>query len=648
MAPLGVEAWIVISTCLVAGGWILSALGQLNMGGYAVVRVMAAVLCWRMIHPGANRPVRYRLKRFRRPLPILFLILAACGLIGGLLYAPTNWDALAYRVPRVLNWLDAQKWHWIHTNGPRLNSRAAGFEWLMTPLILFTKSDRPIFLINFVSFLLLPGLIFSVFARIGVRPRVAWYWMWLLPGGYVFALQAGSIGNDSFAAVYALAAVDYALRGTVSKRFKDFALSLLAAGLLTGAKATNLPLLLPWFIVVLPLIARWLRQKPALSLAAATLALLISFLPTAVLNQLYSGDWTGVNVERTAEPYITVQNPIVGIGTHSLLLLLQNMVPPFFLLAQWFNQHLTDFLPTSLLNTLSTNFHGMGIFKLWELPGEDGFCGIGFGATILLLAALSVALRSGFRLGSTKSMTVQRQLAFCIAPFLAAAVVMARSGFACNRLVAPYYPFLFASLLVFVGHRRVITARWWHWTSVAMMLLSVLVVAVTPARPLFPVGTVLQAAANRWSGSALLARAQRVYSVYAERADALREIRNTLPADIDIIGFASSNDDPEVSLWRPFSTRHVIHVLPADNADNLRQKRIQYVVLNSHALQLTHQMTLENWCRKYHGQLLRQWIFPRRAADENEGWYLVRISDVPSATGLTRADILDNMQPRGN
>ena len=65
-------------------------------------------------------------------------------------------------------------------------------------LLLFTRSDRGIFLLNFVPFLLLPGLLFSFWTRLGVRGRIGWHWMWLLPTGYSFLLQAGSAGSDIY------------------------------------------------------------------------------------------------------------------------------------------------------------------------------------------------------------------------------------------------------------------------------------------------------------------------------------------------------------------------------------------------------------------------------------------------------------------
>jgi hypothetical protein len=65
-------------------------------------------------------------------------------------------------------------------------------------------------------------------------------------------LQAGSIANDLFGAVFALAAVDYALRARMGGSRTAFFTSILAAALMTSAKTANLPLLLPWLVALLP------------------------------------------------------------------------------------------------------------------------------------------------------------------------------------------------------------------------------------------------------------------------------------------------------------------------------------------------------------------------------------------------------------
>ena len=250
-APALLTAWILFCAFCNCVGWLLSAFHQLNATGYTVafgLGVVVVLVFRKKVFPaaGASSQIRKLMRRFRRPFPFAFLVLAMLAFAGGALYAPNNYDALAYRTPRVLHWLAEGRWHWIHTEFQRLNTRAPAFEWLSAPWIALLRTDRFLFLINIISFLLLPGLVFSVFHRLGVCGRVAWHWMWLVPTGYCFVLQAGSIGNDLFAAPLVLAALAFGLRAQKGKRHMDLWLSILAAALFTGVKANTLPLLLAW------------------------------------------------------------------------------------------------------------------------------------------------------------------------------------------------------------------------------------------------------------------------------------------------------------------------------------------------------------------------------------------------------------------
>ena len=287
-APFGIALWLVVCATASASGWLLSALHELNTRGYACVFLvlLAAIVLWEKSR--GFREVKlagvqcHRLaRRFKHPLPLGFLLMALIALVGGLMYAPDNYDALAYRVPRVLHWLAAGRWHWIHTEFHRLNVRACGAEWLMAPIIAFTKSARWIFLPDIISFLLLPGLLFSMLARLGARRKTAWYWMWIVTTGYCFVMQAGGIGNDIPGAVYALAAMDFGLRLRASHR-RTWLLPPVSA-LLTGAKASNIPLLLAPFILILPQL-RVLLVQPVMNFLVIVFAVMASGTPTAVLN----------------------------------------------------------------------------------------------------------------------------------------------------------------------------------------------------------------------------------------------------------------------------------------------------------------------------------------------------------------------------
>jgi len=174
-----VRLWIWISVFASAAGWTLSAFGQLNRTGYGIcfIAFVIFLIAGRKqldLFPAAKSfCLKKFLRRFRRPLPLCFAALAVLIFLGGAIYPPSNYTGLNYREARVLQWLAYGHWLWIHTPNFRMNDRACGFEWLTAPLMLFLKSDRALFLLNFIPFLLLPGLVFSIFTRLGVRARVA-------------------------------------------------------------------------------------------------------------------------------------------------------------------------------------------------------------------------------------------------------------------------------------------------------------------------------------------------------------------------------------------------------------------------------------------------------------------------------------------
>src|SRR5271170_6275748 len=138
--PTIVLLWVWFCAYLNCAGWALSAIHQLNAGGYAVVLLIwfAALFVWRRKISAQIFPHycchKFR-RRFRRLFPLAFLILAALAFLGGAIYAPNNYDALAYREPRVLHWLAADQWHWIQGIFPRVNNRSCGFEWVTAPFI---------------------------------------------------------------------------------------------------------------------------------------------------------------------------------------------------------------------------------------------------------------------------------------------------------------------------------------------------------------------------------------------------------------------------------------------------------------------------------------------------------------------------------
>jgi len=619
-----VRLWLWVSALASVAGWTLSALGQLNRAGYIIFFAVFAAgvfVCREVLElvPGKKNSCRKKfLRRFRRPLPFCFAALSFLIFMGGALYAPTHYNAVTYHIPRVLHWLTEGRWHWIHTPVTRMNYSGCDFEWLTVPLLLFAKSDRGLFLLNLIPFLLLPGLIFSVFTRLGVRARVAWQWMWLFPTGYIFLLQAGSAGNDAFAVVYALAAIDFGCRAWASRQPRDLWLSLLAVALLTGTKPSSLPLLLPWTILIFALLPL-LRRKALSTLLVMAVAVAISFFPIAVMNQLHSGNWLGTSIESS---HLQMQNPLTGIVGNVFQLGLHNFVPPLFPQAGWWNQHSVWILPHSWIVAFQPGFSQVG-----ELPNED-WAGIGFGLSMLLVISVVAAFFIGRRLGPLvkKNCIVPdgfRRLVL-IAPWIALLFFCAKSAMNTPaRLIAPYYPLLLPLLLVGAGQSQVVRRTWWRALTGGVLILALVVLVLSPDRPLWPAQTILSKAVARHPESHLLSRALEVYTVYSKRSDPLADVRALLPPEVKAVGLIAGPDDSDISLWLPLGTRHVEHFLLSDPPELIRQRKIEYVVVGGLNLQLSD-TTINSWLQKSGAELVAATNVTLKVSEGPRPWFVVR------------------------
>ena len=619
------KLWIWISVLASLAGWSLSAIGQLNRPGYVVffaIAVTLLFLCRKNFDlPTAGRfpnPKKIR-RRFRRPLPLVFAILALLIFIGGVIYPPSNYTGLNYRLSRTLQWLAHDGWFWIHTPVFRMNDRACGIEWLSAPLLLFTKSDRLLFLLNFIPFLLLPGLVFAVFTRLGVRARVAWQWMWLVPLGYDFLLQAAGIANDTFPAAYALAMLAFGARAWVSRQPADLWYSILAAALLTGAKAGNIPLLLACAILIFPLLPV-LRRHWLMTALVLVVGAVVSFLPTAALNVYYIHDWSGLSIERAG---MNMKNPVVGLWGNPLLLLLNNFLPPLFPLAGWWNAHILAVAPHFLTAPLSANFE-LGFQMLPELPTED-WAGFGFGACGLLLVSIPAAFMLRGAAGKNPALAIPKNLCRCVlvAPWIALLVFCLKSGMVTpHRIIAPYYPLLLPLLLLGAGQSQVVRRRWWRGLVAVTLILAFIVLVLSPDRPLWPAKTILSKLVATHPNQPAIARAREVYTVYAERFDALAGVRELLPPDLKVVGFIGDEDDCDISLWRPFGARRVEQFFLNDPPATIRQ-RVQYVVIGGFNLR-EQGTSLDAWLQNSGAELIGTTNAMLKITEGKQSWYVVR------------------------
>lgn len=527
---------------------------------------------------------------WRRFLPFCFLTLASLSFLAGLLYAPNNFDALTYRIPRVMHWLQNDGWLWIHTDNARMNTRATGFEWLMAPQLSALKTDRFIFLVNWFSYLLLPGLLFSFLRSLGTTGRSAWIWMWVFPLGLGYVLQASGIANDAFATPYGLAALVGGMNFFRTGRQRDFYFAWLAAALLTGTKASNLPWLLPIGAVLLGGMLRQAKKMSAFFPGAVPLLLLIgliSFLPSAWMNHRHCGDWTGTSLENAR----FVKSTWVGWLGNGLQILAQNFSPPVLPEARALEQSLVEYLPHKLLVSLRENFESAFRLGLGELPTEGS--GLGLGVSLCLLYA---ALQGGFYSAFYRlRVSGPPRLILWLGP-LALLWFLSKSALAgVSRVILPYFPLATSPIMARAGGDQLRQSRIFKGLVIFSFLSALGAVILDPSKPLWPATKSLASPSAYPSWEKIRLRAYTVYKNYGQRAEVYRPARALLPAGTMRLGFFNGTDDPVASLWKPYGTLQVEEVTSSESLADLQRRKLSLILAGERGIRERRGQTLEEW-----------------------------------------------------
>ena len=604
-----IEVWILLSSSLVLAGWFLSLSHQFSTQGYGLwIGASALILAWywHQFRPSARTQIfslarlRTRLRRF---LPAAFLTLALLALIGGLIYEPNNHDGLSYRIPRVLHWLTHGSWFWTGNSDTRMDTRSVGFEFLSVPFLALLHTDRLIFLWNWTGFLFLPALIFQLSRRLGASGKAAWNWMWLIPSAYGIVLQAGSIGNDSICGVFFLASLALAT-GRQPVPFRDLAFSAVAMALCAGIKSTNVLWALPWLCVILPQ-TKTLLRRPWLTTSLFLVCLALSSFPIWFSNQLHCGDWTGEKAEaKTAgEKPITTSNPAIGIAGNLILLSIQNSAPPVWPFVRQTTDFIRTSLPTPLLIALSKSFEGgFQDLGLRELPGEEG-AGLGLGLTILFFLALFAAI--GSRPWAITPPSPALGLAW-LATLISILIYSSKMAIGCPaRIILPALMFLIVGFSALPNHSQLVRSRLWRWASFFAMGSSLLVLILTPSRPLFPEGLMVKLAQKLSLPPSLNERIFNVYEAYGRRARAFSPLLTAVPPGTHILGY-TGGVALEAALWKPYGDRSIIFVPPSGLLENPQCPHPELLIASAYTIKKSTGLEPFEWINKTGASIVAQ------------------------------------------
>jgi hypothetical protein len=179
-------------------------------------------------------------------------------------------------------------------------------------------------------------------------------------------------------------------------------------------------------------------------------------------------------------------------------------------------------------------------------------------------------------------------------------------------------------LLVGAAQSQIVRRRWWKALAGIVLLLALAALIVTPPRPLWPSNTILAKAVARHPNQSQLQRAQKVYQVYRQRSDPLAAVREHFPRDLKAVGFMGTDDDLDISLWKPYGSRRVEPFFFEDSPGHIRQLGIQYAVISGLNLGDKH-ATIDEWMQKVGAELLFTTNATMTVSQGPEPWYLVRL-----------------------
>ena len=362
-------------------------------------------------------------------------------------------------------------------------------------------------------------------------------------------------------------------------------LSIIALALLTGDKASNIPLGLPWLIVV------WLNRKaffdstrPALLAGACVLGLVCSFVPVGLLNLFHTGTITGdpQNIFQ-----LEVKSPVEGIIGNGIEILTGAIAPPMWPHA--LNVHV---LSDASLATLKQSFPryrpGTVPFQL-----EDN-AGIGLGVT--LMTAFSVLAGIIARIHGGAPRRSRGAGLFALAAALSLTWYMIELGSeAAPRLVAVYYVAVLAALLSLLPEN----GAWprslaWRAAAAAVMIIVLPLLLLNPARPLLPTQLIGLALRAVHAPPSAVAQLESNYRLRFSRLDLFQPLRLALPSSVHEIAVVERLDDPESAWWIPFGSRQVVRGHP-EHPGSLAGR---YVAVNTVELRDEDHMNLPDLLRQ--------------------------------------------------
>jgi hypothetical protein len=557
------RGFVFLIVFLTVTGWGLSWLGKLEWQEWlSLAGILAAVAVarreagsWTNLWASAGEPLAF--------WP--FILVALLVLVAAVAYPPTMLDALTYRLPRVLLWLQDNRVHHFQTADPRLNYMPQAWGLVTLPLIQLA-GDRLVALWNYTSWVLFYFIAFDWALEISGSLSKSRAMAFIASTSTFAVLQACEATTDLFTTTLVLLSLRFVMQFERTRNWREIPSAVFCLLLASDAKPHVMVLALPlgiWFWMSfstpwksfrwrwLPgLIPLWLVCSPALSW---------------ILNFETYRNWSGVRLD-TSFSGSPVWNVLLGM----VMLFWQGIEPPINPLALAINGWLGPVISHLGLSNLVPRFN----LKCNPVSMVD-WASLGLVLFVLLVAGVVLAIRR-----DRQVLHSWRGWAF-VAGF--AGCLLALSQFVPGATGRTYSVFLFFAVPLAMTGWNLMRPQVLRASLYLCLASSLLSIVLNPERPLWPANRVHQALAEA-PRFKRLAKIMEPYLLMPERARTGETLVQAIPRDEPAMVVLAGEDRPLLALFRPYSLgRNVLLLAAHANQGELNRWQVNYVIVGGGA-----------------------------------------------------------------
>jgi hypothetical protein len=250
---------------------------------------------------------------------------------------------------------------------------------------------------------------------------------------------------------------------------------------------------------------------------------------------------------------------------------------------------------------LSKSFEGgFQDLAIRELPQEEG-AGLGLGLTIL--ASLAIFAAIGAKRWALRPPSSALGIAW-LATLVSILVYSSKMAIGCPaRIILPALMFLIVGFSAMPNQSWLVRSHVWRWSAFFALGSSILVLILTPSRPLFPQRLMITLVRQLPLSPSLKERILIVYEAYGRRSRPFEPLLLSLPPDVPLLGY-TGGAALEATLWKPYGSRTIVYVPPATLLAHPSPPHPSFLIASAYIIHRDTGLLAQEWIQQVGAQVI--------------------------------------------